>query len=62
MTQLSFLAALTRAVAEEIEAAPFDDWTDPGPPLGIESVPAWLRLPGEEGYVELDRFMRAVKP
>jgi hypothetical protein len=36
----------------------FWDWTDPGPPLGIDTVPPILRLPGEPGYVELDRYMR----
>jgi hypothetical protein len=38
----------------------FVDWTDLGPPLPFESIPAWLRLPGEPGYLELDRYMRRV--
>ena len=39
---------------EEIE------WSPLGPPLPFESIPAWLRLPGEPGYLELDRYMRRV--
>ena len=39
----------------------FWDWTDPGPPRGIDTVPPILRLPGEPGYVELDRYMRPRK-
>jgi len=38
----------------------FVDWTDLGPPLPFEQIPAWLRLPGEPGYLELDRYMRRV--
>jgi hypothetical protein len=38
----------------------FRDWTDLGPPLPFETIPAWLRLPGEDGYLELDRYMRRV--
>jgi len=38
----------------------FVDWTDLGPPLPFESIPAWLRLPGEPGWIELDRYMRRV--
>lgn len=30
-------------------------------PLGLDSVPAWLRVPGEEGYLEFDRWGRRVK-
>lgn len=29
-------------------------------PRGLDTIPAWLRLPGEPGYVEMDRFMRPV--
>jgi hypothetical protein len=36
----------------------FHDWTDLGPPLPFESIPAECRLPGEPGYVEMDKFMR----
>lgn len=39
----------------------FSDWTDLGPPLPFESIPPEIRLPGEPGYVELDRFMRPVR-
>jgi hypothetical protein len=39
---------------------PFHAWTPLGPPLPFESIPAWLRLPGEPGWIELDRFMRRV--
>jgi hypothetical protein len=38
----------------------FLDWTDLGPPLPFETIPAWLRLPGEPGWIELDRYMRRV--
>jgi hypothetical protein len=38
----------------------FHDWTDLGPPLPFEQIPEWLRLPGEPGYLELDRYMRRV--
>ena len=36
----------------------FSDWTDLGPPLPFETIPEWLRLPGEPGWIELDRYMR----
>jgi len=36
----------------------FWDWTDPGPCAPLDTIPAWLRLPGETGYLELDRYMR----
>jgi len=36
----------------------FVDWTDLGPALPFETIPEWLRLPGEDGYLELDRYMR----
>jgi hypothetical protein len=39
----------------------FHDWTDLGPPLPFETIPPWLRLPGEPGWIELDRYMRRVK-
>ena len=39
----------------------FWDWTDLGPPLPFETIPEWLRLPGEPGWIELDRYMRRVK-
>jgi hypothetical protein len=37
------------------------EWSPLGPPLPFETIPAWLRLPGEPGYVELDQFMRPVR-
>lgn len=40
--------------------APFSDWTPLGPPLPFETIPEWLRLPGEPGWIELDQFMRRV--
>ena len=42
--------------------APFDAWTDPGPRAPLDAVPAWLRLPGEEGHIPMDRNMRPVTP
>jgi hypothetical protein len=38
----------------------FHSWTDLGPALPFEQIPAWLRLPGEPGRIELDRYMRRV--
>ncbi len=38
----------------------FHDWTDLGPPLPFDTIPFWLRLPGEPGWIELDRYMRRV--
>jgi hypothetical protein len=38
----------------------FHDWTDLGPPLPFETIPPEIRLPGEPGYLELDRYMRPV--
>ena len=38
----------------------FHSWTDLGPPLPFETIPEWLRLPGEPGWIELDRYMRRV--
>lgn len=29
-------------------------------PRSLDEIPAWLRVPGEEGHVEMDRFMRRV--
>jgi hypothetical protein len=52
---------LAQALGDQTPA-PFDAWTDPGPQLGLDAVPAWLRLPGEEGHVEMDRNMRPVTP
>ena len=42
------------------EPPPDIEWSPLGPPLPFETIPAWLRLPGEPGYVELDQFMRPV--
>ena len=39
----------------------FWDWTDPGPPLGIDTVPPEIRFPWEDGYQPLDRYMRPRK-
>ena len=36
----------------------FVDWTDLGPPLPFETIPPECRLPGEPGYIELDRYAR----
>jgi len=38
----------------------FHDWTDLGPPLPFETIPPEIRLPGEPGHLELDRYMRRV--
>jgi hypothetical protein len=38
----------------------FHDWSPLGPPLPFEQIPEWLRLPGEPGWIELDRYMRRV--
>lgn len=64
--QLSLLDALTLAVVAELEeedrAAPFP-FDASGPecaPRSLDVVPAILRLPGEDGYVELDRNWKVV--
>ena len=49
-----------RDYAPHVIVIEFHDWTDLGPPLPFEQIPAWLRLPGEPGWIELDRYMRRV--
>jgi hypothetical protein len=39
----------------------FSDWTDLGPPLPFETIPPECRLPGEPGYIELDRYARPMR-
>jgi len=41
--------------------APFSDWTPLGPPLPFETIPPECRLPGEPGYIELDRYARPMR-
>ena len=36
----------------------FHDWSPLGPPLPFETIPPEIRLPGEPGYIEMDKFMR----
>jgi hypothetical protein len=49
-----------RDYAPPVIVIEFNDWTDPGPALPFEQIPPEIRLPGEPGYVELDRYMRRV--
>lgn len=65
--QPDLFANLTHAVVEEIAAedaaAPFQ-FDAGGPecePRSLDEVPPFLRLPGEPGFVELDRNMMPVK-
>lgn len=63
--QSSFLDALTAAVVEEVEAieaaTPFEFIPgDECEPRTLDDVPLELRLPGEPGYIERDRYYRPV--